>query len=225
MTDPAGTGSLGHGEHPYGLAHHFEDFEQQNESMNLGMWAFLASEVMFFGAVFVGLSIYRSHYPHAFAEASNRLDVPLGTFNTVVLIGSSLTMALAVRAGQLGRRKQITGWLLATIGLAFVFFGVKAVEYSHKFHDHLFPGPNFTKDFPDPASEIFFGFYFGMTGLHALHMVIGVVVMAVIAVKAWRGRYTSSFNFPVEMTGLYWHFVDLVWIFLFPMLYLIGRHL
>lgn len=210
--------------HPYGLAHHFEDFEQQKESHTLGMWAFLASEVMFFGAVFVALGIYRSSYPAAFAAASNKLDVTLGAFNTVVLIASSLTMALAVRAAQLGQRKQIVGFLGATVACSLVFFGVKAVEYSHKFHDHLFPGEHFTDAFAAPQSELFFGFYFAMTGLHALHMVIGVGIMLWYAVLAWKGRFTAQYNTPIEMLGLYWHFVDLVWIFLFPLLYLIGRH-
>ena len=211
-------------DHPYGLAHHFEDFDQQNESTTLGMWAFLASEIMFFGAVFVALGIYRSAYPTAFAEASNELSVPMGTFNTVVLIASSLTMALAVRAGQLGQRKGIAGWIGATILLSLVFFGVKFVEYSHKFDHHLVPGPNFTDQFVHPQSELFFGFYFAMTGLHALHMVIGVGVMIWFGILAWRGKFTTQYNTPIEMLGLYWHLVDLVWIFLFPLLYLVGRH-
>lgn len=210
--------------HPYGLAHHFEDFDQQRESHTLGMWAFLASEVMFFGAVFVALAIYRANYAEAFAAASNELSVPLGTFNTIVLIGSSLTMALAVRAGQLGQNKSIVGYLAATIGLSLVFFGVKTVEYASKFEHHLLPGENFTDHFEHAQSELFFGFYFAMTGLHALHMVIGVGIMVWFALKAARGKFTSEYNTPIEMLGLYWHFVDLVWIFLFPLLYLVGRH-
>ncbi len=210
--------------HPYGLAHHFEDFDQQNETHTLGMWAFLASEVLFFGAVFVAFALYRGRYPEAFAAASNELNVPLGTLNTIVLIGSSLTMALAVRAGQLGRRLATVHYLAATIGFTLIFFAVKAVEYSHKFEHHLVPGPNFTDHFALPQSQLFFSFYFAMTGLHALHMVIGLGVMLWFGWRAWRGKFTAQYNTPIEMLGLYWHFVDLVWIFLFPMLYLIGRH-
>ena len=133
-------------------------------------------------------------------------------------------MALAVRAGQLGRNKSIVGYLAATIALSLVFFGVKTVEYASKFEHHLLPGPEFTDKFEYAQSELFFGFYFSMTGLHALHMVIGVGVMAWFALKAMRGKFTSEYNTPIEMLGLYWHFVDLVWIFLFPLLYLVGRH-
>lgn len=210
--------------HPQGLAHHFDDFDQQTESHTLGMWAFLASEVMFFGAVFVALAIYRGRYPDAFAAASNELSVPLGTLNTLVLIGSSLTMALAVRAGQLGQRIGVVRYMAATVALSLVFFVVKAFEYAAKFEHHLVPGPNFTDHFVQPQSELFFGFYFAMTGLHALHMVIGVGLMAWFGWQAWRGKFTAAYNTPIAMLGLYWHFVDLVWIFLFPLLYLVGRH-
>jgi cytochrome c oxidase subunit 3 len=208
------------------LAHHFEDLEQQHESASLGMWAFLVTEVMFFGGLFAGYAVYRHGYPEAFAAASGMLDPTLGGLNTAVLIGSSLTMVLAVRAAQLGRSRAIAGWLAATILLGGVFLGVKAVEYSHKFHDHLVPGPSF--QFPGPdgrAAEIFFSLYFTMTGLHAAHMVIGIGLLTVLLLQARKGRYTPGYHTPVEVSGLYWHFVDIVWIFLFPLLYLIGRHI
>ncbi len=207
------------------LAHQFEDLEQQHDASTLGMWVFLVTEVMFFGGMFAAYVVYRRLHPEAFALASNELDVKLGTFNTAVLIGSSLTMALAVRAAQAGARRPIVAWLGATIVLAGVFLGVKVVEYGHKFEHHLVPGPTFAWRGTEHAdTELFFGLYFAMTGMHALHMVIGIGVMAVVALLAARGRYTSANYFGVEVTGLYWHFVDLIWIFLFPLLYLLGRH-
>lgn len=214
-----------HTDHTPGLAHHFEDFEQQNESASLGMWAFLITEVMFFGGLFLGYALYRTYYPEAFAAASHELSVGWGAFNTVVLIGSSLTMALAVRAAQLGQPKSIVRYIVYTLLLGIGFLGVKAVEYAAKFEHHLVPGPHFLwGGDAGPEVELFFGFYFCMTGLHALHMLIGMVLMGVVVVRARRGVYTPANHIGVEMLGLYWHFVDLVWIFLFPMLYLIGRH-
>lgn len=211
--------------HSEAFAHHFEDLEQQHETSTLGMWAFLLSEVMFFGGLFAAYLVYRTRFPEAYAEASRQLDVTLGTLNTAVLIGSSLTMVLAVRAAQLGRNRGTSGWLVATIVLACVFLGVKAVEYSHKIHDGFLPGPGFAlRGTEDARTELFFCIYFAMTGMHALHMVIGIGVLATVAWFSWRGRYTRENYFGVEVTGLYWHFVDLVWIFLFPLLYLIGRH-
>ncbi len=206
------------------LAHHFEDQEQQHETTAIGMWAFLLSEVMFFGGLFTAYLVYRNRYPEAFLEASGKLDVTLGTLNTAVLIGSSLTMALAVRAAHMGSRGGVVRWLLATIIAAGIFLGVKAVEYSHKFHDGLVPGANYAfKGTASADTELFFALYFGATGMHALHMVIGVGLMAVVA---WRWRPNNVVQHPdgVEVLGLYWHFVDLVWIFLFPLLYLLGRH-
>ena len=216
MTEPQGA---------FPLQHHFDDPDQQSESATLGMWAFLATEVLFFGGLFTAYAVYRSSYSEAFAEASRHLDVRLGTINTVVLIGSSLTMAMAVWAAQTGRRLQQVMYLLGTILLGSVFLGIKAVEYGHKFHEHLVPGPHFMFTGAEPDhSQIFFSLYFVMTGMHALHMVIGIALLAILAVRAHLGRFTPVYNTPVELTGLYWHFVDIVWIFLFPMLYLIGLH-
>jgi cytochrome c oxidase subunit 3 len=211
-----------------GLAHHFEDLEQQHEASRLGMWAFLATEVMFFGGLFTGYAVYRNLYPEAFHLGSHHLDVTLGAINTAVLIGSSLTMALAIRAAQVNSRKSTqVGLLLATIALGTVFLVIKGFEYHHKWVDHLMPGPGFDVaafGAEGPHARIFFSFYFVMTGLHAFHMVVGFGLLAWVARRAGRGEFTSRNYTALEMTGLYWHFVDLVWIFLFPLLYLIGRH-
>lgn len=219
-----------HDAHHGPLAHHFEDLEQQHESAALGMWAFLVTEIMFFGGLFGGYAVYRSMFPEAFAAASAELDYVLGGWNTAVLIGSSLTMVLAVHAAQQGRGKAIAGWLWATIGLGAVFLGIKAVEYAGKWEHHLVPGPHFEFHGAHGAGsgggheQIFFAFYFAMTGLHAFHMVIGIALLAWLSTRALRGHFTAEHHPWVEMMGLYWHFVDLVWIFLFPLLYLIGRH-
>ena len=212
--------------HAWGLQHHFESYEQQREASYLGVWVFLVTEVMFFGGVFTAYIVYRLAHPHAFAMGSHELDIALGTINTAVLIGSSLTMAMAVWAAQTGRRKGSVGWILATILLGGVFLGIKVVEYSAKFEHHLFPGPNFQWSGPDaPHVEMFFNLYFALTGLHALHMIIGMGILLVVAVLAWRGRFSPENHNLVEGIGLYWHFVDIVWIFLFPLLYLLGRNL
>ncbi len=213
-------------DHSSAVAHHFDSAEQQHHASFLGMWLFLVTEIMFFGGLFAGYTVYRRANPAAFADASAHLDVFLGGFNTAILIGSSLTMALAVHAAQTGRKNRLVACLLLTIGLGAVFLGVKAVEYSHKYHEHLIPGASFQYDAPVHAAgaEIFFSFYFAMTGMHAAHMVIGIVIMLILVHQSLKGRYTPAYFNPVEVTGLYWHFVDIVWIFLFPLLYLLGRH-
>ena len=219
-----GHGGEAQAHHPY-QQHHFESMPAQKEAANLGMWLFLAQEVLFFGGLFLAYTVYRNVYPEAWAEASHHLDWKLGAFNTAVLICSSLTMALAVHAAALGHRRQIAPWLVATVALGTVFLSVKVVEYAAKFEHHLVPGPHF--QFPGPhagAAQIFYSLYFAMTGLHAFHMIVGIPILLGIAVLAHRGRYTPEYHSPVEFVGLYWHFVDIVWIFLFPLLYLIGRH-
>jgi cytochrome c oxidase subunit 3 len=211
--------------HAATFAHHFEDARQEREAVGIGMWAFLAQEVMFFGGLFTVYLVYRRLYPAAFAEASEHLDVGLGALNTAVLILSSLTMALAVRAAQMGRGRACAGFLAATLALGGVFLGVKAAEYSHKFHDHLVPGQFFDHArFSDAGAELFFSLYFVMTGTHALHMVVGMGLLLLVTRRALAGRYGREHHWGVEVLGLYWHFVDVVWIFLFPLLYLIGRH-
>jgi cytochrome c oxidase subunit 3 len=189
------------------------------------MWVFLLTEVMFFGGMFAGYIVYRTAYPEAWALGSNTLDVVLGGLNTGVLIGSSLTMALAVHAAQTGSRKLLILFLILTILFGGVFLGVKAVEYSHKFHEHHVPGPSFHFEGEHAGNvQLFFSFYFAMTGMHALHMVIGIGILFVLVGKAVKGRFTAAYFNPVEMFGLYWHFVDIIWIFLYPLLYLVGRH-
>ena len=205
--------------------HQFDDAEQQRDASTLGMWVFLVTEIMFFAGMFTAYVVYRALYPNAFAHASHHLDVVLGTVNTTVLITSSLTMALAVHAAQLGRRGAIVTFLLATITLGCTFLVIKSFEYAHKFHEGLVPGPNFAYTGPDAGQQqLFFSIYFAMTGLHALHMVIGIGLLAYLVAKAQRGRFSRAYYTPVEIIGLYWHFVDIVWIFLFPLLYLLGRH-
>jgi len=212
-------------QHPR-LQHHFDNLDQQFEASALGMWLFLVTEILFFGGLFLAYLVYRIAYPEAFAEASHELDVVLGGINTAVLIASSLTMAMAVWSAQLGKRSGQMLFLALTIGLGLVFLGIKAVEYSHKFEHGLVPGPNFRFESarnPVPA-QLFFSLYFVMTGLHAVHMIVGIGIMTVLFVMAFKGRFTRAYHTPVEVSGLYWHFVDSVWIFLFPLLYLIDRH-
>src|SRR5688572_4682907 len=184
----------------------------QKEATSLGMWLFIAQEIMFFGGLFLAYTVYRNLYPAAFAEASHHLDWKLGGVNTAVLIFSSLTMALAVRAAALGQRRMIVLFLLATVVLGAIFLGVKVVEYADKFEHHLVPGARF--EFAGPharPAQIFYSLYFAMTGLHALHMIIGIPILLYLALMAHRGRYGPAYHTPVEMTGLYWHFVDIVW--------------
>jgi cytochrome c oxidase subunit 3 len=223
-------GAAAHGHHHPRLQHHFDSLEQQKESSTLGMWIFLVTEIMFFGGLFLAYVVYRYSYPKVFAASSHHLHVLLGGFNTGVLICSSLTMALAIWAAQINRRKLIVTFLIATILLGAVFLGIKAYEYWDKYETHMIPGPNYAPEDPHlqgiagQQSQIFFSLYFIMTGLHALHMIIGIGLLAWLAVLAGKGRFDSSYYNPLECTGLYWHFVDIVWIFLFPLLYLLGAH-
>jgi cytochrome c oxidase subunit 3 len=211
--------------HPRALAHQFEDLEQQREAATLGMWVFLVTEVLFFGVLFATYSVYRSWYPGAFTAASHELLIWPGTINTAVLITSSLTMALAVHAAQTGNRRLLMMFLVATMVLGVAFLGIKGYEYYTSFHEHHVPGPDFQFEAEDARpAQIFFSLYFLMTGLHAVHMIIGLGIMAVMLWLAWRGTITAEYYNPIEISGLYWHFVDIVWIFLFPLLYLIGRH-
>jgi len=206
-------------------AHQFDDLEQQHRSSELGMWVFLTTEVLFFGGLFVTYAVYRSFYPAAFSAASHELDILLGGINTAVLITSSLTMALAVHAAQLGHRRLLMIFLVVTMALGTVFLGIKAVEYYHKFAEHHVPGATFQFEHEHQRhAQIFFSLYFIMTGLHAIHMIIGLAIMTWMLWWSWRGTITAEYYSPIEVSGLYWHFVDIVWIFLFPLLYLIGRH-
>jgi cytochrome c oxidase subunit 3 len=212
---------------PPPTAHHFVDLYQQEEAEKLGMWTFLITEVMFFGALFTAYTVYRNMYPEAFLLASSHLDWKLGGLNTLVLIVSSLTMALSIRAAQTAKRKIMLVNIVLTMLLGLTFLVVKYFEYSEKWHHHLMPGPTFDgSQFGQWGNQarIFFSLYFAMTGLHAFHMVVGLGIMTWLFIKARAGAFTPQRYIGMEITGLYWHFVDLVWIFLFPMLYLLGAH-
>lgn len=256
-----------HAEHHPALQHHFDTMSQQKEAAVIGMWVFLLTEILFFGGLFVVYMIYRIWYFDAFAEASRRLSLFWGGLNTAVLIFSSLTMAMGVRAAQTNKRKATVNWLLVTMILGAVFLGVKLIEYKDKFAHHEVPGANFvwaeeheatagagpatehaatapgagalsapaegggehrnlslSEDQLQRTTQLYFSLYFTMTGLHALHMIIGIGMMMVITWMAYKGKFDEKYFTPVEMAGLYWHFVDIVWIFLFPLLYLVERH-
>ena len=210
--------------HASALAHHFTDMDQQIEANTLGMWIFLVTEVMFFSGMFLLYIIYRGAYYQEFAEASHHLDIYLSTTNTVALLCSSLTMALAVRGVQLGQRKAPVIFLFLTLLLGLTFLGIKGLEYYHKYEDHLIPGSGFMYEGEaNPQyAQLFFVLYFVMTGFHALHMIIGAGVIIYFMIRIWQRAFPPENYVPVEMLGLYWHFVDIVWVFLFPLLYLIG---
>jgi cytochrome c oxidase subunit 3 len=223
--------------HP-ALAHHFHDLGQQHEAQTLGMWLFLSTELMVFGALFTGYTVYRTIYPHEFEAGSQKLNVMFAAINTVVLLTSSLTMALAVHAAAARHRKQLVRLLLATALLGGAFLVIKGFEYAEDYEKNLVPNLGFKDDDPQwqghkdhdghPVTldtrhvKLFLMFYYIMTGLHAVHLIIGIGILAVLAWLSHRGRYTEGYYAPVEVGGLYWHFVDVVWIFLLPLLYLIG---
>lgn len=206
------------------VAPYFKDLEQQQETNTLGMWVFLVTEVMLFGGIFLVYAVYFYNYPKAFGEAGGELDIVLSSVNTFVLLCSSLTMALAVHAVQVNKKKALVMFLALTLVLGTIFLGIKGYEYYEKFEKHLIPGPYFEYqgEYPQQA-ELFFGLYFAATGLHATHMIIGGTVLLIILIKATRGFY-SPLNFDtIENMGLYWHFVDIAWVFIFPLFYLIER--
>jgi cytochrome c oxidase subunit 3 len=209
------------------VRHHFANAEQQMEASTLGMWTFLITEVLFFGGMFAGYAVYREMYPAAFAATSEFMNVEIGATNTAVLICSSLTMAMAVRAAQLSRRRDLMKYLIGTLIFGVAFLVVKAFEYHAKYVEHLIPGPHFNPEHLAPQfmhnAQILFFLYFCMTGMHALHMIVGVGLLTYLLIQAYRNVFHAHYFAPVEMIGLYWHFVDIVWIFLFPLLYLIGH--
>ena len=235
----------GHGEHPSYQRHHFESVEQQADATNFAMWLFLVTEVMFFGGLFTAYLIYRNWYYPAFVVASHQLNVGWGTANTAVLICSSFTMAMGVWCAETRRRKGLVLCLTLTFILGLVFLGIKGIEYSEKIEKHHVPGFHYSlQSFVDPASdpdiaqyhdkplaldmarhtELYFSLYFAMTGMHALHMIIGIGILGFMIFRARAGAYTSGHVTFVENFGLYWHFVDIIWIYLFALLYLISRH-
>jgi len=232
-------------EHPAYLRHHFVSVEQQQETASFGMWLFLLTEIMFFGGLFTAYLIYRNWYYPAFVAGSHTLDITLGAFNTLLLIVSSFTMAMGVWCAETGRKQGLILSLVLTLILGLGFLGVKTVEYKEKFELHHVPGASFDamsfvnvpldpktgkpKDVALPAdmathTEIYFSLYFAMTGMHALHMIIGIGILIFLIVRASQGAYSAGHITTIENFGLYWHFVDIVWIFLFPLLYLISRH-
>jgi cytochrome c oxidase subunit III len=206
------------------LAHQFDDVEQQREASTLGMWIFLATEVLFFGGMLLAYSVYRTLYFTAFAEASRDLDIVLGSVNTAVLLCSSLTMAMAVYQAEHGNVKWLIRFIGLTMLLGTIFLAIKFYEYYEKYKEGLIPGAHFTWHGSDADhASLFFIAYFILTGMHALHMIVGLGLMSVLARLAWKGRFTPAYYTPVELGGLYWHFVDVVWVFLFPLLYLVHR--
>jgi cytochrome c oxidase subunit 3 len=219
--------------------HHFETEEQQREAGSFGMWLFLLTEIMFFGGMFFAYLLYRNWYNPAFIAASHQLSITLGAINTAILISSGFFMALGVWAAEVRKKNLLVLFLVLTTIFGFAFLGIKAVEYNEKFEHHHIPGSNFdVSEFVNPAAhglhetplapdmaektQIFFFLYFAMTGMHALHMIIGLGLLFWLTWRAHRGEFSSGYVAPIENFGLYWHFVDIVWIFLFPLLYLIN---
>jgi cytochrome c oxidase subunit 3 len=235
-----------HHEHPPYQRHHFETMDQQEDATGFAMWLFLLTEIMFFGGLFTAYLIYRNWYYPAFVAGSHQLDIFWGTANTAVLITSSFTMAMGVWCAETRRKAGLVLCLVLTLFLGLVFLGIKSIEYGEKIEKHHVPGFHYSlKSFTDPESdpeiyklyhdkplaldmarhtEMYFGLYFAMTGMHALHMIIGCGILIYLIVRAQAGAYTTGHVTFVENFGLYWHFVDIIWIFLFPLLYLISRH-
>ncbi len=205
------------------VAHHFDKADTQFDAARMGIWLFLVTEVLFFGGLFCAFFIYRGWYFDSFVEAHHHLDKQMGALNTLFLITSSLTMALAVRAAQMTKKDQATRMLIATFFLAGLFLVVKYFEYSHKIHDGLLPGKWFhAEGFTTTHPGTFFAIYFVMTGIHGLHVLIGMGLILWILLRNMKGEFSSRYYAPVEGVGLYWHLVDLIWIYLFPLLYLVG---
>jgi cytochrome c oxidase subunit III len=220
--------------------HHFETPEQQREAGTFGMWLFLLTEIMFFGGLFFAYLLYRNWYHDAFVAASNQLSIPLGAANTAILISSGFFMALGVWAAEVKKKNLLVIFLVLTTVFGVAFLGIKYVEYHEKWEKHHIPGANFdVREFVNPhayglkeqplapdmaqKTQVFFFLYFAMTGMHALHMIIGVGIFTYLLYHAWKGGYGPDYHTPLENSGLYWHFVDIVWIYLFPLLYLIDR--
>ncbi|AUX47405.1 cytochrome C oxidase subunit III [Sorangium cellulosum] len=205
------------------VAHHFDSADTQFDAGRMGVWLFLVTEILLFGGLFCAFAIFRTWFFDSFVEAHHHLDKVMGGVNTVVLICSSLTMALAVRSAQKSDQKTTTRLLVITLLCAAVFLVIKYFEYQHKFHDGLLPGKYFTaQGFTTTHAGIFFAIYFMMTGIHGLHVVIGMGLITWILLRNRRGEFSSRYYSPVEGVGLYWHLVDLIWIYLFPLLYLVG---
>lgn len=204
------------------VAHHFDTAEQEFESAKLGMWAFMVQELLFFGALFVAYAVFRYMYPGMFAEASSHLSWKMGAINTAVLITSSFTMVMGVRSAMINKRNASIAYLIATCIFACTFMVIKYFEYMEKIHHGYLPTKWFFGEGMHETLPIFFGLYFTMTGLHGLHVIVGIGLIIWLIIRSLKGEFYEEYFTPVEMVGLYWHFVDLVWIFLFPLFYLIG---
>lgn len=204
------------------VAHHFDNAEQEFDSAKLGMWVFLVQEVLFFSGIFVAYIIFRFLHPDMFIEASKHLSWKLGALNTVFLISSSFTMVMGVKSAQTNKRVASINYLIATFVFAAAFMCVKYYEYSEKIHHGLLPAKWFSAEGGFDTLHLFYGIYFAATGLHGLHIIVGMGLIAWLIVRSIRGEFYSDYYTPVEMVGLYWHLVDLIWIFLFPLLYLVG---
>jgi cytochrome c oxidase subunit 3 len=214
----------GGGEPPHNphLAHHFDTIEKQDYAVRLGMWLFLGTEVLLFAGLFLGYTVYRHFYHETFHEASRRLDLWLGALNTVVLITSSFTVAMAFHAIKQGKTKLCATMLVITVLFALAFLAVKSIEYSHKFEEGALPGKFYHyAEVTGPGANLFYTIYFLATGLHAFHVIVGMSILIWVLVRVLKGHFSPQYYVPVELGGLYWHLVDLVWIFLFPLLYLI----
>lgn len=204
-------------------AHHFDSAEHEFDASKFGMWLFLVTEIMLFGGLFVAYIIFRNLYPEMFAEAHHHLDKVMGATNTIVLLLSSWTMARAIGYAQRNNPTKSIQMLVATLVCASTFLVIKFFEYRHKFHDGLLPGAYFSNhELTHPKADLFFSLYFLMTGLHGLHVLIGMSLIAWVLVRSSRKEFSEHYYTPVEMVGLYWHLVDLIWIYLFPLLYLIA---
>jgi cytochrome c oxidase subunit 3 len=211
-----------HAAHDSRLAHHFATFEQQFDAAKIGMWLFLATEILLFGGLFVGYALMQAAHPQAFFEAHHHLDKKLGALNTVVLLFSSFTMVMAVHSAATNKQKQLIRYLVTTLVCAGIFLVVKFFEYEHKFHEGLLPGMFYHHQGDTvPNQFMFFSFYFMMTGLHGIHVVGGMIAITWVLLRARKGTFDSTYYSPVDLVGLYWHLVDLIWIYLFPLLYLI----
>lgn len=212
-----------HDEHAPFLQHHFEDHGHQFDAGKMGIWVFLFTEILFFSGLFVAYTVYRSMHPEVFVGAAKYLDTTMGAINTCVLLFSSLTAAWSVRCAQLGNKSGLVLNLALTLLCAGGFMVIKYLEYSHKFHIGLLPGRWFVEMAGRPDElKTFFGIYFAMTGLHGIHVLLGMVVFVWLLKRAIRGDFTPQYYGPIDFAALYWHLVDLIWIFLFPLLYLIN---
>jgi cytochrome c oxidase subunit 3 len=208
-------------QHPR-FQHHFQDMEVQRSAARLGMWVFLATEILLFGGLFAAYAYYRHLFPAAYKACSSHLDKPLGLLNTLILITSSFTMAVAVHWGELGKHKKIIPWLLLTIAGGLAFLVIHGFEYAHEYHVGALPGKFYHfHEVNLKGAPMFYTLYFLMTGLHSLHVLIGLIVLLFMCRFAYKGEFSHQYNTPLELGGLYWHLVDLIWIFLFPLLYLI----